>query len=273
MLVNSFSMFGNVDTWAGAVAVNLRQHYTLYPSWTFWIHTDQEMPNNGYCKVIRKLADDGLLKLTIVPNNGKTYQRRQKCIMMLWRLLPIWDETSYVFCRDLDSILTPRLVQCTADFIRSGRIAHGISDNVSHNIPLMGGMCGFKSNSLKKIYSSLEDMVSHYHQNWDIHGADQTFLQHEVWPQVRTNALLHSLSGPNSRCHLKQLFDVDISHVSQEVRDRGDDFTNYIGAVGTRSDVGSFSNAEIAEFYNKFGNVERCGAITKIEQDLGYTII
>jgi hypothetical protein len=49
--------------------------------------------------------------------------------------------------------------------------------------------------------------------------------------------------------------------------DRGDDFCNYIGAAGNSS-----SDREIVDFYNEYGNKEKCRILTQIEKDLAYTI-
>jgi hypothetical protein len=261
--VNSYAVFGEKrHHYANGFPTNLRQHFTLYPDWTLWVYTDREWDDQGYCKVLRKLADEGLIRVTIVPDNGECYQQRAKCMMMLWRLLPIWEDTEYVFCRDLDSILTPRQLQCVRSFIESGCTAHGINDNVSHDIALMGGMCGFKSKEFRAIYPSLNDVVTGFSNSWDNHGTDQNCLMGRVWQNVSGSSLIHRLSGPNRRSHLKGVTQARIRDINHEVLHRGDDFTNYIGAVGN-----STPDPEIIAFYNEYGNQEKCRIITQIEKD------
>lgn len=270
MNVNSYSLFGELEKWAQTIAPMLRMHFTYYPDWTFWVHTDREFSDIGYCKVARQLAEQGLIRHTIVPNDGKNYQARKKCMMMLWRMLPIYDGgVNYVFCRDADSVLTPRQLQCTLEFIRQNKAAHGIQDNPAHDIPLMGGMCGFRCADFKSLTksNSMEMLLNKPKTyDWNVHGADQCFLVDFVWPRVAGSATIHALQGPNERFHLKHLFDVDISYLSERVRNEGDNFTNYIGAVEAKR-----STPEIIDFYNQHGNQAKCELITKIEQDLGYT--
>lgn len=276
MRVNSFALFGDKDKWAGGFATNLRQHFTLYPDWTLWLHVD-ELPDQGYCAILKRAEAQGLLRITVVPNNGLMHQNRWKTLMMLWRLLPLWQDTEYVFCRDIDSILTPRQLQCVRSFISSGNAVHGICDNASHNIPLMGGMCGFRTQSFQQAFGHqpFDSLLKHSfsREKWQTHGTDQDFLVAKVWPKLSGSSYIQALEGPNSRCHLKVATNADISDIPQMVRDKGDDFTNYIGAVGTVTDHNSFTNKQIADFYNEYGNQELCEKLTKIEQDLNYTIL
>jgi hypothetical protein len=277
MNVNSYALFGaRKNDFAGGLAINLRQHLTMYPDWGLWVYTDEELPDTGYCAVLRRAAAEGLLRITVVPERQAVGQR-WKCLMMLWRLLPLWESTNYVFCRDLDSILTPRQLQCVRTFIQSGKTAHGISDNVQHNIALMGGMCGFRTDTFRVAVGvkSLNELLQHSYpeHRWKRHGSDQDFLMEHVWPRVRHNSLIHALRGPNCRSGIKRVTDADISDIPAAVRERGDDFTNYIGAVGTQTDhMGSFSVPQIAEFYNEHGS-PKCSILTRLEKEAGYVLL
>lgn len=275
MKVNSFSLFGDKLKWASGFSTNIRQHFTLYndPSWVLWIYTDQELGNEGYCPVLKKLAQEGLIRLTVVPNSNKIHQRRLNCTMMLWRLFPIWEGTEFVFCRDLDSILTPRQLQCVRSFISSGAPVHGIQDNPSHCIPLMGGMCGFNTKKFREIFreQSLEELMSSYNESgYTRFGYDQDFLMNIIWPRVRNTMCLHSLPGPNDRSANKHVTDANMLDIEDIVRNQGDNFTNYIGAAGCNTSRGYFSNREIADFYNEFGNKKKCAIITEIERSFGW---
>ena len=62
---------------------------------------------------------------------------------MLWRLLPIFEyNVERIICRDTDSPLTYREAQMVKEWENSPKVVHAITDSVSHNIPLMGGMIG-----------------------------------------------------------------------------------------------------------------------------------
>lgn len=273
MRVNSYSLFGDRQNWAGKFAVNIRQHLAMYPSWIFWIYTDRELEDVSYMPVLRELANRGIIRVSVVPSSGQFYHNRYKCLMMLWRLLPLWEGTEYVFCRDVDSILTPRQLQCVRSFISSGMIAHGINDNACHNIPLMGGMCGFRTSGFRDIFrTSFNNLADGKYgpEKWATHGADQHFMMEHIWPLVRHSAMINKLDGPNGRCHLKRVTDADISDIPQAIREQGDNFTNYIGASGTITDkMGSFSDRQIAEFYDEYGG-DGCRVVSQIEKSIGW---
>jgi len=276
MKVNSFSMSGDKAKWSSGFAANIRQHFTLYwdDSWAFWIYTDHELGDEGYCPVLKKLAEEGLIKVIVVPDEGKLYQKRLRCTMMLWRMLPIWENTEYVFCRDSDSILTPRQLQCVRSFISSRKAVHGITDNVSHCIPLMGGMCGFHSPKFLEAMRSPSlnaFMTGIYTESgYTRFGYDQDFLMNAVWPHFQSSVLIHHLGGPNDRSANKIVTDAYMEDIPQMVREKGDDFTNYIGASGCSTSRGYFSSLEICDFYNEYGNVKKCKIITDIEKNCGW---
>lgn len=274
MKINSYTLFGNKEQWSNSFAVIIRQHLSLYyqNDWELWVHVDDDLSDNAYCGVLKELHKANLIKIFKVANNGLEYQSRYKCMMMLWRMLPLWENTEYVFCRDLDSILTPRQLQCVRSFILSGKTAHGINDNVSHNIPLMGGMCGFKTKAFREIFnvSFNEFIKDKYSSNyWEAHGADQNFLMQYVWPRVIGSSFIHVLDGPNERYHLKEVA-TPINDINSEIKNKGDNFTNYIGAVGCSTPVKSYSNEEMINFYNIYGNTEKCKLVTDIENKLGW---
>lgn len=271
MRVNSYTIFGDRQRWAPNFATNIRQHLTMYPGWTFWVHTDTPL-EGGYLDVLAELARREIIKVTVVPEEGRQYQWRYLCTQMLWRMLPLWQDTEYVFCRDLDSILTPRQLQCVRAFIASGQIAHGINDNPAHSIPLMGGMCGFQTKGLRQLTAnqSFEELVMDRYSGveWEQHGTDQQWLMRWLWPWLRFRSLIHQIEGGNDRSMDKRLLDVDISDIPQAIRDHGDDFTNYIGAQGTQTDHGSYSLGEICDFYDEHSPA--CSIVREVERELGW---
>jgi hypothetical protein len=158
--------------------------------------------------------------------------------------------------------------------ISSGKAVHGINDNNSHVIPLMGGMCGFRTKKFKEIfnYNSLNDMLLNGYQESGptIYGYDQDFLMRFIWPRAIDSSRIHKLEGPNDRSANKIVAEAYMEDIPRIVRDVGDNFTNYIGAVGCNTSRGSYSDREIADFFNEHGNREKCEIITEIESRLGW---
>lgn len=275
--LNSFSAFGEKRTsYMALFPLIIRMHYSLYTNskWKIRLTTDRPFTaDDFYGKEINNLAAAGLLQLNIVTNGGSIWEQPAKGIGMLWRLMPAWEDNEYVFCRDLDSILTPRQAKFVQSFIDSGKIVHGINDNNAHTIPLMGGMIGVQSKRFVQLigHSSFADMISSWSRNregWDSHGQDQSFLMERIWPKVSNYSLIHSVQGPNDRCHMKDCVPgMILERVSQKVLDEGDNFTNYIGAANCKNTTyGERTVEEISAFYEEHGNREMIDKIKKAER-------
>lgn len=291
--VNSFSAFGEKrNKYLDFFNLILRQHYVLYPSinynWKLYLITDRNFTDNErYCtdssgnggysgKTINRLAEEKLIELRIVENKGTLESLPISGIGMLWRMLPIWEnDNDYVFCRDLDSILTPRQMKYVLSFLKTNNNIHNIHDN-KHHSGLMGGMCGFKSQSIRDRYDSFKNMISSYNTDisfWSNKNTDQLFLNQILKLTDRRLFLNHS-QNTNKHDRIsdhKNCVDVQISGVDNDVIDKGDDYCNYIGAVGLfKGDPGvewSPTYTQTIKFYEKYMNDELLKKIELIEKD------
>jgi hypothetical protein len=118
------------------------------------------------------------------------------CKAMLWRLRPIFNEDSkYVMCRDCDSLVTYRERQAIEAFMSSGLFAHGLTDNVSHTVPLMGGLCSFSALQLRSKYKSWDNLLSLSPIGISTRGTDQQFLSSVVYPDFKKEMFGHYLKG------------------------------------------------------------------------------
>jgi len=252
-------------------------HYGIYPDsrWKIRLTTDRPFTSNDYYgKEINNLASADLIQLRIVTNGGSLWEQSVKGIGMLWRLIPAWEaENDFVFCRDLDSILTPRQAKCVYHFIDSPYIAHGINDNNSHTIPLMGGMVGFRCQPFVnaigfRSFSSMVDSWGRNSEAWNSHGKDQEFLMDRIWPRVMHCSLIHKIQGPNDRCMLKDpVPGVQLRGLSERLLNEGDNFTNYIGASNcVNTTYGERSLQEMIAFYEDAGNKEKNKEISIAEK-------
>lgn len=275
--INSFSAFGQKrDSYMVLFPLIIRMHYSLYPqsNWKIRLTTDRPFDENSYYGTqVNNLAKKGLIQLVQINNGGSIWEQPTKGVGMLWRLTPVWEDNEYVFCRDLDSILTPRQAKFVHAFINSGKTIHGINDNNSHTIPLMGGMIGVNCRKFIDLvrFSSFSDMISSWGKNreqWDIHGQDQNFLMERIWPKVSGDALIHKVEGPNDRCHMKDCVPGFIlSDVSEKIINEGDNFTNYIGASNCKNTTyGEKTIAEMSIFYEEYGNKEMIIKIKETER-------
>jgi len=149
---------------------------------------------------------------------------------------PIWLEgVTHTICRDLDSPLTYREAQMVKEWVDSGKIAHAITDSVSHNIPLLGGMIGFTKDFITYFYS-WEQIIDKYILN--IKGSDQDLLCQRIYPkfaQYGTDSILqHYILGmPNTflSAYRNTWIDKPLPNVHEKYR-QTNDTCGHIGAAG-----------------------------------------
>ncbi len=264
MKVMSYSMFSR---FYGSIRHVLRAHHSIYPGWQFYLHHDRAATDAVYWKVLRELHRVNLIKL--IPVEEKPQYTRA----MLWRMMPIWSgEAEFVFCRDLDSLPTPRERRAVDQFIGlDDYIAHGINDNPAHSIPLMGGLCGFRCQRfLNQIgFESWEAWVDSRERNWSMHGTDQDALS-GLLPCIQHRTLCSRIFDGAKLYDYVPCILGDIPYpldIDPEVEKFGDSFINYCGAAGcnTPDDV-------ICEFYDKHAN-EAVKMIQAVERELGWAAI
>jgi hypothetical protein len=99
---------------------------------------------------------------------------------------------SLVMSRDLDSALTPRERTAVDAWIASNKSFHAMRDHPMHGVPMLGGMWGFRP-SLDPAMSRLMHKKIHDRDLVKRYGGrgDQTFLAKEVWPQAKSNIIVH----------------------------------------------------------------------------------
>jgi len=114
---------------------------------------------------------------------------------MLWRMKPVflYEEYSHVICRDLDSPPTYREAQAVQDWINGDKGCHAITDSISHTIPLMGGMIGFRPQYFPMLtgYQHWEEMFEGVSIDFSVKGADQTFLNRYLYPKFANPSSPH----------------------------------------------------------------------------------
>lgn len=199
----SYSLFGfgrvtpdscfEFNTYLRGLSINIRLARLLYPDWDVIVHLDNDTYN-----AFRGYFDKAPLKVVICDDSPLTKA-------MLWRMKPCFNnEYTHVICRDLDSPLSYRERQAVEYWINRDKASHAITDSISHDVPMLGGMIGFRPQyfSMRTGYSSWEQMIQRG-SGWERKGADQTFLTQYVYPffaqHGNDSITQHYLKGmPNS---------------------------------------------------------------------------
>jgi hypothetical protein len=190
----SYSLFGynrekdsqsfDFHSYLRGLLINIRLNRLLYPGWDIYLNIDEQ----SYHQYM-DLFDNLPIVIKIQSNHDPL------CLAMLWRLAPCFETNddgsatySHVICRDLDSPPTYRERQCVEQWIEHDKTAHAITDSVSHNIQLMGGMIGFRPEYFTaRVAKSMDELIGKKPNfQWQKKGTDQTFLNHIVLPCVAT---------------------------------------------------------------------------------------
>lgn len=189
MKVISYSLFGynkerqancfDFASYLRGFMINVRLARLLFPDWKIRLHLDKDT-YNGFERFFELLQPphNDVIQIIICEDAPLTKA-------MLWRMLPAFDDKVDVFiCRDVDSPLTYKDKCCVEEFVNSTKAAHAITDSISHTIPMMGGMIGFKVKHFKD-YTGFRhwDLMVNVMSGYEVKGADQDFLNRFIYPK------------------------------------------------------------------------------------------
>ncbi len=150
----SYVLFGNEGRFWNNIPYLLIANAATYPDFymKFYIHKDcvnhvlyplLSEPEKAFDNIEIEVIDEAIegTKLTI------------------WRMKPLWEkDVDYLFCRDLDYIVTEVERKCVEYFLRKkDRYSTCMRCYSLHTIPLMAGLCGFK---VKKVFQSIRKKAS-----------------------------------------------------------------------------------------------------------------
>lgn len=180
--------------------INIRMNRLLFKDWKISLQTDHAT----YAEW-GKLFDKIGIEVEVHQNNVPL------TLAMLWRMRPIFEfkdgypKYEYVLCRDLDSPPTYREAQAVKYWMDRDKAAHAINDSVSHTIPMLGGMIGFRPRYFYDMVGvrTWRDLINKSLEDWERKGSDQTFLNKVVYPcfaqQGKESIVQHAFKGlPNT---------------------------------------------------------------------------
>lgn len=242
----SYALFGygrknkdsfEFNSYLRGLMVNVRVNRIIYPGWVNIINMDKETHESQFRWLFSALEEMGLIKIVIHPMTSL-------CEAMLWRLSPIFQKSeegytySHVLCRDLDSVCTYREAQAVQEWINEDRAIHCITDSISHNIPMLGGMVGFKTGMFCDAMNtgSLEEFMKlGKTYDFSIKGSDQKLLNAIVYPKLLESSTEHFIKGmswtkPEENGRHYKINDVEIP-VDRKF-ERINEVVGHIGAAG-----------------------------------------
>lgn len=185
------------NSYCRGLMINIRVNRIVFPGWVNVLNLDASTYNSPYRPLFDWLVSKGIMKINICKD-------APLCMAMLWRLKPIFDKDekgnwqyTHVLCRDIDSVCTYRDAQAVAQWIQEDKTIHCITDSVSHNIPMMGGMIGFRPHYVTERLGvkNWQQMVNLGSFDWNRKGTDQDFLNKYVYPKCSDSATEHFVKG------------------------------------------------------------------------------
>jgi len=170
----------NFNSYLRGLMLNIRLKRLLFSDWEIYLQTDQATYDK-WGKLFEQLG----IKIEVHQNNVPL------TLAMLWRLRPIFEfeggfpKWSYVICRDVEAPLTYRDRQAVQYWIDHERAAHAITDSVSHTIPMLGGMIGFKPRDFYDTVGARtwSELISKKQYDWPRKGSDQSFINEIIYPK------------------------------------------------------------------------------------------
>jgi hypothetical protein len=209
----SYSLFGyerdrhkdcfDFQSYLRSMHICIRFNRILYNGWDNVINIDEATYNSPYRKIFDWHQNKGFIRIKLWPNGTPL------CKAMLWRLATVFDYThpewnyTHVICRDLDSISTYREAQMVKQWIDEDKAMHCITDSVSHVIPMMGGLVGFRPgyiNDLLKLNVTPENAWNRLLSfapdiDYNRKGSDQDFMNKVMYPKLCLHATEHFIKG------------------------------------------------------------------------------
>lgn len=258
----SYSLFGYNESYESCFdfksylrnfQLNLRVAQLLYPGWDVVVSVDYGSYNSPYREYFDRLIKDRRATVYL-------FHRSELCRMMLWRLNPLFVNDNRgkilyerVACRDTDSLLSYRERQAIAYWEAGPKMAHSLTDSISHTVALMGGMCSFMSGPFRDRMGvkSFDELLA-LSQGIDFNrkGADQDFLNRYVLPKVADSITEHFVLGHpqtfRGDCH-NFIHDVDLKEigVGDELKETNG-YGFHVGAAGMQVDA-------VVKFLQKYG--------------------
>lgn len=259
----SYSLFGysekhdqclDFKSYLRGLHLNIRVAALLYPGWQVCVSMDHRTYGSQYFGYFNAIQNKSIIKVDL-------FDKAELCKMMLWRLTPMfWNNPARetvlydrVLCRDTDSLLSYRERQAVAYWEQGPKMAHAITDSISHTITLMGGMCAFQSGPFRErmgVKSFDELMALSQGIDYNHKGADQDFLNRYVLPKVADSITEHFVLGHpqtfRGDCH-NFIHDIDLSEIGvMDILKETNGYGFHIGASGFQTDA-------VVKFLQQYG--------------------
>ena len=176
----SFSVWGSNPVYTVGAIRNAELAKLYLPDWKCMFFVGEKVP----ASIIKELER---LDCEIVPT-----ALEENHTGMFWRFTPatMWEEYDYVLSRDTDSRLTKREADEINLWISSGKMFHSIIAHPYHNLPILGGLWGVKTNA--SFCKHFDESFTRFNIE-NRYQIDQDFLNTHIYPFVKDDIYVSNM--------------------------------------------------------------------------------
>lgn len=173
----SYSVWGNNPKYTIGAIKNAELALDLYPGWKSRFYVGRSIP------------DDILLRLMSIPNTEiiSEWMSPEDWTGMFWRFKASYDKNvDVVIFRDTDSRLNQRECDAVNAWLSSNKTFHIMRDHPFHKFFILGGMWGYKNNSLHDMY-----LILNRFQAKNTYGTDYKFFKEVLYDIIGDDKMVH----------------------------------------------------------------------------------
>jgi len=165
----SYALFGTEGRYWNQIPYLMIANAATYPNFHMRFYVQKDLVNYNLFPLLsepEKLFDNIEIEIMDESIHGTK--------QTIWRMKPIWeDDVDYLFCRDLDYIVTEMERKAVEKFLQEKDMRSMCMRCYHlHSIPIMAGLCGFK---VKEVFECIKNKASTF-DKYIQYGIDKLHL-------------------------------------------------------------------------------------------------
>jgi len=205
MKIVSFSLWGDSPIYLHGFVENMKLVEKYYPGWDIFLYTTKDCLQ----KLTPEIEASNVLVITTMKEDPLSVWDAS-----FWRYEAVLDgdistchpPAEAIIFRDADSRISEREQKAVHQWLDSDKQFHIMRDHPYHTVPIMAGMWGLKLPLTKEALRNKFVKIAKDSSDWHIDkkGADQEFLQYDVYNLIVNDSLIHV-----NNCNYREDFAVD----------------------------------------------------------------
>lgn len=174
----SFSLYGSNSKYLIGAIRNAEQIKKFYPDFTALFYVGSDIAKSWIDALVDRGARISYIRTDRIKNPK------------MFRFFAVEKPNAdVVLVRDTDSRFTERETRAVEQWLKSPQLFHCMRDYPAHDMPIMGGLWGWKRGLKLNIFSEAADWSRQLHNKGKT--SDQGFLAEKIWPKVQHTVMQH----------------------------------------------------------------------------------